>query len=90
MASHAFGRRSGDQFCVYIHDYFVIPVLVKNGCFKPTRGILNKLTKNYIQTNLNYRFLDFESDDSEVIVYKASIAPLFRKRSIIFFTISIL
>ena len=31
MISHASGRRSGDQFCVYIHDYFVIPELVKNG-----------------------------------------------------------
>ncbi len=70
MVSHASGRRSGDQFCVYVHDYFVIPELVKNGSFKPARGILDKLTKNYIQTNLNYRFLAFESDDSDVIVRK--------------------
>jgi hypothetical protein len=25
MQSHASGRRSGDQFCIYIHDLFVIP-----------------------------------------------------------------
>lgn len=64
MVSHASGRRSGDQLCVYIHDYFVIPELVKNGSFKPARGILDKLANKYIQTNLNYRFLAFESDDS--------------------------
>ena len=70
MISHASGRRSGDQFCVYIHDYFVIPELVKNSSFEPSRGILDKLTKNYIQSNLNYRFLAFESNDSEVVVRK--------------------
>ena len=68
MISHASGRRSGDQFCVYIHDYFVIPELVKNGSFEPAKGVLDKLTKNYIQGHLNYRFLSFESDDSDVIV----------------------
>jgi hypothetical protein len=70
MVSHASGRRSGDQFCVYIHDYFVIPELIKNSSFEPSRGILDKLTKNYIQSNLNYRFLAFESNDSEVVVRK--------------------
>jgi hypothetical protein len=68
MVSHASGRRSGDQFCVYIHDYFVIPELIKNGSFEPSRGILDKLTKNYIQSHLIYRFLAYESDDSDVIV----------------------
>ena len=68
MVSHASGRRSGDQFCVYIHDYFVIPELIKNGRFEAGRGVLDKLTKNYIQSNLKYRFLAFKSDDSDVIV----------------------
>ena len=68
MISHASGRRGGDQFCVYIHDYFVIPELVKNGSFEPARGVLDKLTKNYIQSHLSYRFLSFESDDSDAIV----------------------
>jgi len=68
MISHASGRRSGDQFCVYIHDYFVIPELVKNGSFEPAKGVLDKLTKNYIQSHLSYRFLSFDSEDSDVIV----------------------
>ena len=67
IISHASGRRSGDQFCVYIHDYFVIPELVKSGSFEPSRGILDKLTKNYIQSHLYYRFLSFESHYSDVI-----------------------
>ena len=29
MISHASGVRSGDQFCVYIHDFFIIPNLIK-------------------------------------------------------------
>src|SRR5262245_28262154 len=27
LASHAGGRRSGDQFCVYVSDRFVLPTL---------------------------------------------------------------
>ena len=68
MVSHSSGRRSGDQFCVYIHDFFVIPELIKGGGFVPERGALDKLTKSYIQTNLSYRFLVFESDDGDAVV----------------------
>ena len=31
MVSHASGIRSGDQFNVYIHDFFVVPKLVQDG-----------------------------------------------------------
>ena len=31
MISHASGVRSGDQFNVYIHDFYVIPTLVQSG-----------------------------------------------------------
>ena len=59
MVAHASGRRSGDQFCIYIHDFFVVTSLVKSGEFKPTRGALDKLTKDYIHKNLSYRFISY-------------------------------
>jgi hypothetical protein len=68
MISHASGLRSGDQFCVYIHDFFVIPNLLKEKSYKPERGSLDKLTKQYIHENLSYRFISFNSDDSDAIV----------------------
>ena len=68
MISHASGVRSGDQFCVYIHDFFVIPNLLKEKDYKPERGSLDKLTKQYIHANLSYRFISFNSKDSDTIV----------------------
>ena len=68
MMSHSSGRRSGDQFCVYVHDVFVIPELVKRGTYEPSRGLLDRLTKEYIQENLSYRFCSFQNDDSIKIV----------------------
>ena len=70
MVSHCSGMRSGDQFCVYIHDFFVIPKLLKEKDYKPERGSLDKLTKQYIHENLSYRFISFNSDNSDAIVRK--------------------
>ncbi len=68
MISHASGRRSGDQFCIYIHDFYVVPELVEKGQYTPSIGVLDKLTKDFIQINLSYRFVGFETDNSDVIV----------------------
>ena len=68
MISHASGRRSGDQFCIYIHDFYVIPKLIEKGEYSPSIGVLDKLTKDFIQNNLSYRFVGFETDDSDEIV----------------------
>ena len=70
MVSHCSGMRSGDQFCVYIHDFFVIPNLIKVKDYKPERGSLDKLTKQYSHENLSYRFISFNSDNSDSIVRK--------------------
>ena len=70
MVSHASGRRSGDQFCIYIHDFYVIPKLVEKGNYEPSVGSLDKLTKEFIHNNLSYRFVQFDSDDSDLIVRK--------------------
>ena len=68
MKSHASGVRSGDQFCVYIQDYFVIPEVVKSGCYAPEKGLLDRLTKEYIHKNLRFRFAHFVSEDSDKVV----------------------
>ena len=68
MIAHASGRRSGDQFCIYIHDFYVVTSLVQQGSYRPEKGVLDKLTKEYIQQNLFYRFLSFISYDSDEIV----------------------
>ena len=34
------------------------------------KGLLHKLTKDYIHKNLFYRFVPFDSDDSNLIVYR--------------------
>lgn len=70
IKKHASGRRSGDQFCVYIQDFHVIPDLIKGGEYIPQKGLLDKLTKDYIHKNLSYRFVPFYTDDSDLIVYR--------------------
>lgn len=57
IVEHASGRRSGDQFCVYIQDYFIIPDLLRKNHPKIQKGSLDKMTKDYIQKHLSYRFV---------------------------------
>ena len=83
MVSHASGRRSGDQFCVYIFEYYVIPLFARAFARNNSMGTLLKIkayrsglsknsldtaTKKYIRRNLKYRFISFDSEDSDAIV----------------------
>ena len=68
MKSHASGVRSGDQFCIYVQDYYVIPELVASGHYEPAKGYLDRLTKEFIHNNLRFRFKHFTSDDSDKVV----------------------
>ena len=68
IREHTSGRRSGDQFCIYIQDFYVIPTLIQSADYEPAKGVLDKLTRDYIHQNLSYRFVSFQSDDSDVIV----------------------
>ena len=56
LASHASGRRSGDQFNVYICDHFVIPDLAHDQLqdLRDGKRILDQLTKGYIRTHLEF------------------------------------
>ena len=59
LHAHSTGRRSGDQFCVYVCDYFVVPELTPTEREKIGKGelFLDDLTYEYIYANLSYRFI---------------------------------
>ena len=58
LASHASGRLSGDQFCVYVPNRLVIPSLKPEQLAKFTTGEANldSLTKAFINERLEYQF----------------------------------
>lgn len=63
LDSHASGRRSGDQFCVYVCDRFVLPGLEAAEIQQIAVGklSLDQLTKAYIKDHLGYRFVNTTS-----------------------------
>lgn len=67
LRQHTSGLRSGDQFCIYIQDFYVIPTLVGTD-YVPVKGYLDKLTKQFIQTRLSYRYIVVQTDDSDKVV----------------------
>jgi len=56
-ASHASGRRSGDQFCIYICDRYVVPHLNVADMEALANGarILDARTRDFIRDELSYR-----------------------------------
>jgi hypothetical protein len=69
IIQHSQGRRSGDQFCIYIQDFYVIPQLVGQD-YTPKKGYLDQLTKEFIQSRLTYRYLVVQTEDSHAVVRK--------------------
>ena len=59
LNSHASGRRSGDQFNVYICDRFIVPALTPNQQrdIEEGRLLLDQMTKRFIREHLSYRFM---------------------------------
>ncbi len=69
IEQHKSGRRSGDQFCIYVHDYYIVPSLdIKTYQFR--RGYLDQLTRDFIQRELFYRFKVFQTEDGNKFVRK--------------------
>ena len=58
LQSHASGRRSGDQFCVYVADRLVLPGLSRDEIDSIASGRHNMdvFVRRYIHENLSYRF----------------------------------
>lgn len=63
LASHASGRLSGDQFCVYVANRLVIPKLTGEQLaqFADGRLTLDALTRQYIHERLEYQFACVET-----------------------------
>jgi hypothetical protein len=59
LNAHASGRRSGDQFCVYVCDRFVVPALTPSQQEQLAAGglSLDDLTRRFIRDRLAYRFV---------------------------------
>ena len=58
LASHASGRRSGDQFCLYVCDRLVLPT-VHNRIPEIAAGdlSLDEVVRDFIRTNLGFRWV---------------------------------
>ena len=63
LASHASGRLSGDQFCVYVANRLVIPSLKEDQLSQFAGGelTLDLLTRQYIRDRLEYQFACVET-----------------------------
>ena len=59
LQSHASGRRSGDQFCVYVADRLVLPTLSQQdiAAIASGRHQMDAFVRRYIHENLSYRFV---------------------------------
>jgi hypothetical protein len=59
LHSHATGRRSGDQFCVYVCDRFIVPHLSAEQQAQLADGelSLDALTRQLIHERYEYRFV---------------------------------
>jgi hypothetical protein len=59
LQSHASGRRSGDQFCVYVADRLVLATLSQDDITAIVAGRhpMDAFVRRYIHENLSYRFI---------------------------------
>jgi hypothetical protein len=59
LNAHASGRRSGDQFCVYVGDRFVVPELNPSERQQVAAGTLSldSLIRAFVRERLAYRFV---------------------------------
>lgn len=59
LHSHASGRLSGDQFCVYVANRLVIPSLTPDQLPRFASGelSLDRLTKAYIHSKFDYQYV---------------------------------
>jgi hypothetical protein len=63
LRSHYTGRRSGDQFCIYVCDRLVLSSLSAEQINQVVTGSLSldALTRSYIHQHLGYRFCETET-----------------------------
>ncbi len=73
LTSHAFGRRTADQFCLSICDRLVLPSLTVVEIAQIARGdlSLNDLTRHYIRERLIFRFIEVDDPRAARSIEKA-------------------
>ncbi len=83
LASHTSGRRSGDQFCIYVFDRLVLPTLSREQIENAGAGelSLDTVTRAYIHANLSYR-LTFTNDAAEARQLERQI-QLIQQRTVV-------
>lgn len=73
LGSHASGRLSGDQFCVYVANRIIIPELKEEEkeLFRQEKLTLDMKVKDYVKENLSYRYIlvDHENEAVELERY---------------------
>jgi hypothetical protein len=59
LRSHANGRRSGDQFCVYVADHYVLPELSRDQieAIRDSRLSMDALVRERIRASFGFRFV---------------------------------
>jgi hypothetical protein len=74
LHSHASGRRSGDQFCVYVADRLVLPSLSADeiAAIASGRHQMDAFVRRYIHEFLSYRFC-VVPDGAEAYAVEAAI-----------------
>jgi hypothetical protein len=74
LNSHASGRRSGDQFNLYICDRFIVPVLTAAQRREIGQGLLllDQLTRGFIRDHLSYRFAVY-GDGAEALAVERAV-----------------
>ena len=73
LASHASGRRSGDQFCVYVGDVFVLPELHRSQveAIRDRTLKLDDLIQEFIRNELTFRFAETSSGNDALELERA-------------------
>jgi hypothetical protein len=73
LHSHASGRRSGDQFCVYVADRLVLPTLSQEDitAIGSGRHQMDAFVRKYIHENLRYRFVTLPDGAAAYVIESA-------------------
>jgi len=79
LASHASGRRSGDQFCVYVDDVFVLPDLHRTQieAIRDRTLKLDDLIQDFIRNELTFRFAETSSGNDALELERVIKAGVF-------------
>ena len=82
LGSHASGRRSGDQFCIYVQDLLLLPQLTTDDLDKiVTRELaIDRLVRDYVQEHLSYRYVITE--DGKRYLLAATAIPVVMEKCI--------